>query len=143
MAFNDPDPAPFREALRKAGFYAEWKKKYGDEAWAILEEVRGSSPELIECSNRLGDRRITRPTEHRTQSGPFGSDVPETRPDAALEIMVDRLKGKRPSCSGPDPRDRAGATARPAPWPMRGRARRSPASTSSRSGQENGGHHRA
>ncbi len=30
MQFNDPDPALFREALRKAGFYAEWKKKYGD-----------------------------------------------------------------------------------------------------------------
>jgi tripartite ATP-independent transporter DctP family solute receptor len=43
MAFNDPDPAPFREALRKAGFYADWKKKYGDEAWAILEKSVGSS----------------------------------------------------------------------------------------------------
>ena len=32
-----------REALRKAGFYAEWKKKYGDEAWAILEKAVGSS----------------------------------------------------------------------------------------------------
>ena len=41
--FNDPDPALFREALRKAGFYAEWKKKYGDEAWAILEKAVGSS----------------------------------------------------------------------------------------------------
>ncbi len=38
---------PFREALRKAGFYAEWKKKYGDEAWAILEKAVGSPPELI------------------------------------------------------------------------------------------------
>ena len=43
MQFNDPDPALFREALRKAGFYAEWKKKYGDEAWAILEKSVGSS----------------------------------------------------------------------------------------------------
>ena len=41
--FNDPDPALFRETLRKAGFYAEWKKKYGDEAWAILEKAVGSS----------------------------------------------------------------------------------------------------
>jgi tripartite ATP-independent transporter DctP family solute receptor len=43
MAFNEPDPAPFREALRKAGFYAEWKKKYGDEAWAILEKSVGTT----------------------------------------------------------------------------------------------------
>ncbi len=43
MTFNDPDAAAFREALRKGGFYAEWKKKYGDEAWAILEKATGSS----------------------------------------------------------------------------------------------------
>jgi tripartite ATP-independent transporter DctP family solute receptor len=43
MAINEPDTAAFREALRKAGFYAEWKKKYGDEAWAILEKAVGSS----------------------------------------------------------------------------------------------------
>lgn len=43
MAFNEPETAPFREALRKAGFYAEWKKKYGDEAWAILEKAVGAS----------------------------------------------------------------------------------------------------
>jgi tripartite ATP-independent transporter DctP family solute receptor len=43
MTFNDPDPGPFREALKKAGFYGEWKKKYGDEAWTILEKSVGSS----------------------------------------------------------------------------------------------------
>lgn len=43
MTFNDPDTAAFREALRKGGFYAEWKKKYGDEAWAILEKATGGS----------------------------------------------------------------------------------------------------
>ncbi len=42
MAFNDVDPAPFREALRKNGFYAEWRGKYGDEAWAVLEDTVGS-----------------------------------------------------------------------------------------------------
>ena len=41
MVFNRPDIAPFRDKLRKAGFYAEWKGKYGDEAWAILEGVTG------------------------------------------------------------------------------------------------------
>ncbi|MDB5774261.1 MAG: Tripartite ATP-independent transporter solute receptor, DctP family [Herbaspirillum sp.] len=36
MLFNRTDPKPFRHALNKAGFYAEWRKKFGDESWAIL-----------------------------------------------------------------------------------------------------------
>ena len=43
MTLNETKPDSFREALRKAGFYAEWKKKYGDEAWAILEKAVGST----------------------------------------------------------------------------------------------------
>jgi len=42
MVVNQPDPAPFRDKLRKAGFYSEWKGKYGDEAWAILEKSVGT-----------------------------------------------------------------------------------------------------
>jgi tripartite ATP-independent transporter DctP family solute receptor len=41
LAFNKLDPAPFREKLRSAGFYTDWQKKYGDEAWAILEKSVG------------------------------------------------------------------------------------------------------
>ena len=41
LVFNEVDPAPFRDALRKAGFYAEWRGKYGDEAWRVLEEAVG------------------------------------------------------------------------------------------------------
>jgi TRAP-type C4-dicarboxylate transport system substrate-binding protein len=41
LAFNQPDPAAFRAQLRKAGFYSEWKSKYGDEAWALLERGAG------------------------------------------------------------------------------------------------------
>jgi tripartite ATP-independent transporter DctP family solute receptor len=41
MAFNQPDTAAFRDQLRKAGFYGEWKTKFGDEAWAILERAVG------------------------------------------------------------------------------------------------------
>jgi TRAP-type transport system periplasmic protein len=41
LVFNQPDPAPFRDKLRTAGFYSEWKGKYGDEAWAILEQSVG------------------------------------------------------------------------------------------------------
>ena len=41
LAFNTPQPEPIREALRKAGFYASWKEKYGDKAWALLEQAAG------------------------------------------------------------------------------------------------------
>jgi TRAP-type transport system periplasmic protein len=41
LAFNKPDPAPFRDKLRSAGFYTDWQKKYGDEAWALLEKSVG------------------------------------------------------------------------------------------------------
>ncbi|MFO1126835.1 MAG: TRAP transporter substrate-binding protein [Rhodospirillales bacterium] len=41
LAFNQPDPAPFREALRKAGFYSEWRHRFGGEAWAMLEATTG------------------------------------------------------------------------------------------------------
>ena len=41
LVFNAPDPAPFRDKLRSAGFYSEWKSKYGEEAWTILEKSVG------------------------------------------------------------------------------------------------------
>jgi tripartite ATP-independent transporter DctP family solute receptor len=44
LTFNKPDPAPFREALQKAGFYAEWRGKYGEEAFSILEKAVGKLP---------------------------------------------------------------------------------------------------
>lgn len=42
MIFNKPDPVQFRAALVKAGFYAQWQKTYGAEAWAKLERYTGS-----------------------------------------------------------------------------------------------------
>ncbi|CAH2601257.1 TRAP transporter substrate-binding protein [Rhodovastum atsumiense] len=41
MVFNKPDPAPFREMLRKTGFYAQWKEKFGADAWRLLEKYVG------------------------------------------------------------------------------------------------------
>jgi TRAP-type transport system periplasmic protein len=41
LVFNRPDPAPFRDKLRSAGFYTEWKNKYGEEAWSLLEKSAG------------------------------------------------------------------------------------------------------
>ncbi|ACI59463.1 TRAP dicarboxylate transporter, DctP subunit (plasmid) [Rhizobium leguminosarum bv. trifolii WSM2304] len=42
MTFTDPDNAAFREKLSKSGFYGEWRKKFGEEAWGILEEAVGA-----------------------------------------------------------------------------------------------------
>ncbi|KIZ41730.1 MULTISPECIES: TRAP transporter substrate-binding protein [Rhodopseudomonas] len=41
LVFNPPTIAPFRDKLRTAGFYAEWKGKYGDQAWGLLEKAVG------------------------------------------------------------------------------------------------------
>jgi TRAP-type C4-dicarboxylate transport system substrate-binding protein len=41
MVFSTPDPAIFRDKLKKTGFFAEWSGKYGDEAWATLEKYTG------------------------------------------------------------------------------------------------------
>lgn len=41
MVFNYPDNKSFREALAKAGFYKEWRGKFGDEAMAKLEKYSG------------------------------------------------------------------------------------------------------
>ena len=38
---NDLDTAPFRAALASAGFYKEWRGKYGEDAWHVLEESVG------------------------------------------------------------------------------------------------------
>ena len=41
MVFNYPDSKSFRDALSKAGFYKEWRGKFGDEAMAKLEKYSG------------------------------------------------------------------------------------------------------
>ncbi|HBK07335.1 MAG TPA: ABC transporter substrate-binding protein [Acetobacteraceae bacterium] len=41
MQFNTPDPAPFRSILKQSGFYEQWRKTFGDEAWAVLESYAG------------------------------------------------------------------------------------------------------
>jgi tripartite ATP-independent transporter DctP family solute receptor len=41
MIFNTPDPKQFRSALVQAGFYSQWQKNYGSEAWDKLEQYTG------------------------------------------------------------------------------------------------------
>ena len=42
LTFVEVDKPAFRTALKDAGFYADWKKKYGNEAWGILESEVGT-----------------------------------------------------------------------------------------------------
>lgn len=41
LTFSYPDKKSFREALSKAGFYKEWRTKFGEEAMGILEKYSG------------------------------------------------------------------------------------------------------
>jgi tripartite ATP-independent transporter DctP family solute receptor len=41
LAFNKASPDTFRAKLREGGFYAEWKGRFGDEAWGLLEQSVG------------------------------------------------------------------------------------------------------
>ncbi|PSC04181.1 ABC transporter substrate-binding protein [Alsobacter soli] len=39
--FNKPEKKPFRDVLSSAGYYTEWKSKFGEEPWALLEKYAG------------------------------------------------------------------------------------------------------
>jgi tripartite ATP-independent transporter DctP family solute receptor len=41
LQFNKTSPDSFRAKLREAGFYGEWKGRFGDEAWGLLEQSVG------------------------------------------------------------------------------------------------------
>jgi tripartite ATP-independent transporter DctP family solute receptor len=42
LAFNDVDRNSFRDALRKTSFYKDWRTKFGDRAWSLLEASAGT-----------------------------------------------------------------------------------------------------
>lgn len=41
MQISKVDPMPFRDALRHAGFYNEWRNKFGDDIWRTLRKYSG------------------------------------------------------------------------------------------------------
>lgn len=41
LIFSQPAPESFRAQLRDAGFYAEWKNRFGEQAWSLLEQTVG------------------------------------------------------------------------------------------------------
>jgi TRAP-type C4-dicarboxylate transport system substrate-binding protein len=42
LQFNDVDRTSFRDALRKTSFYKDWRAKFGDQAWSLLEASAGT-----------------------------------------------------------------------------------------------------
>ena len=43
MVFNEVDKNTFRNRLRDAGFYKEWRDRYGEANWKLLETASGAS----------------------------------------------------------------------------------------------------
>jgi len=41
MVFNEVDKAAFRDKLTRAGFYKEWREKYGEANWTVLARASG------------------------------------------------------------------------------------------------------
>jgi len=41
LKFNDVDRAQFRDALRQTSFYKDWRTKFGNDAWSLLEASSG------------------------------------------------------------------------------------------------------
>ena len=41
MSVHDVDRAAFREALNATSYYKDWKAKFGDQAWEVLEATSG------------------------------------------------------------------------------------------------------
>ena len=42
MVFNTLDVAPFRAVLKDGGFYQQWRKTFGEDAWSVLESYVGT-----------------------------------------------------------------------------------------------------
>lgn len=42
LSFNSPDIQSFKSILKKSRFYEDWRKKYGEQAWGLLEKYSGS-----------------------------------------------------------------------------------------------------
>ena len=41
MSFTSPDRTGFRDKLAQGGFYQQWRKQFGEEAWSRLQTVSG------------------------------------------------------------------------------------------------------
>ena len=83
MVFNFPDTQPFQQKLVEAGFYKEWKEKYGEEAWGILENGDRADPRLNRANRgrEMTQHQVARRGRagHRHAIGRAGADAPVPR----------------------------------------------------------------
>ena len=42
LQFVEVDKKPFKTALGKTSFYKDWRAKFGEEAWKLLEDSAGT-----------------------------------------------------------------------------------------------------
>jgi TRAP-type C4-dicarboxylate transport system substrate-binding protein len=42
LVFNEVDKPAFRDKLRQAGFYKDWRGRYGEANWKLLETAAGA-----------------------------------------------------------------------------------------------------
>ena len=42
MTFHDVDRTKFRDALKNTSYYKDWRAKFGDEAWSLLQKHAGN-----------------------------------------------------------------------------------------------------
>ena len=68
LTFNTVNKKPFQEALKAAGFYAEWRGKFGEEAWKIAGAVQRRAVLTRHARVARTRRRSIAPTPRRPGS---------------------------------------------------------------------------
>ncbi len=58
LVFNEVDTAAFRERLKQAGFYKEWRGKFGEDAWHVLEGSVGANLVTAAASAPAATRQL-------------------------------------------------------------------------------------
>ncbi len=54
MVFHDVDRTKFQELLKTTSYYKDWKTKFGEEAWKVLEATAGSSDLMAAVATAAG-----------------------------------------------------------------------------------------
>jgi tripartite ATP-independent transporter DctP family solute receptor len=100
MAFNYPAPAPFRDALVKAGFYKEWKSTFGADAWETLEKYSGPLLSEAQPGRSAGRARVSSRARRRSSAGPSRLMTARCRA-AAIPIVGWGRRAQRPKSPFP------------------------------------------
>ena len=98
MAFNDVDKATFRARLESAGFYKEWRGKYGEANWAVLQRASGQLPAGLTRSSAGMSGTLTLVgnaadfMDAATNQGPDWEHLALLREPGAEAVAIDGLR---------------------------------------------------